>query len=135
MQTRVPLGPTRRTGFTLIELLVVIAIISILASMLFPTFARAREQARKTVCVSNMKQIGLGILQYTQDYDETYPIGFPFWASSLSPSPPVDRLLVNVVDPLHQVDSGVDVPLHGKENTPAIPLMSVIQFPDRRVLQ
>ena len=99
MQTRVPLGSTRRTGFTLIELLVVIAIISILASMLFPTFARAREQARKTVCVSNTKQIGLGILQYTQDYDESYPIGFPFWASSLSPAPPPDRLLVNVVDP------------------------------------
>ncbi len=99
MQTRVPPGSTRRTGFTLIELLVVIAIISILASMLFPAFARAREQARKTVCISNVKQIGLGILQYNQDYDETYPIGFPFWASSLTPAPPPDRLLVNVVDP------------------------------------
>jgi prepilin-type N-terminal cleavage/methylation domain-containing protein len=70
---------TTRSGFTLIELLVVIAIIAILASMLFPAFSRAREQARKTVCVSNLKQIGLGIMQYTQDYDERYPIGYPFW--------------------------------------------------------
>lgn len=58
------------TGFTLIELLVVIAIIAILAAILFPVFARARENARKTSCLSNLKQIGLGALQYTQDYDE-----------------------------------------------------------------
>lgn len=61
-----------RSGFTLIELLVVIAIIAILASILFPVFARARAQARKTVCLSNMKEIGLAIMMYTQDYDETY---------------------------------------------------------------
>ena len=60
-------------GFTLIELLVVIAIIAILASILFPVFARARENARRTSCSSNLKQIGLGILQYVQDYDELYP--------------------------------------------------------------
>jgi prepilin-type N-terminal cleavage/methylation domain-containing protein/prepilin-type processing-associated H-X9-DG protein len=59
-----------RKGFTLIELLVVIAIIAILAAILFPVFARARENARRSSCMSNMKQIGLGILQYTQDYDE-----------------------------------------------------------------
>ena len=57
-------------GFTLIELLVVIAIISLLAAILFPVFARAREQARKTSCQSNLKQIGLGWHQYTQDFDE-----------------------------------------------------------------
>lgn len=62
----------RRTGFTLIELLVVIAIIAILAAILFPVFARARENARRTSCQSNLKQIGLGIMQYTQDYDERY---------------------------------------------------------------
>jgi prepilin-type N-terminal cleavage/methylation domain-containing protein len=60
-------------GFTLIELLVVIAIIALLAAILFPVFARARENARRVSCLSNMKQIGLGLLQYAQDYDETLP--------------------------------------------------------------
>jgi prepilin-type N-terminal cleavage/methylation domain-containing protein/prepilin-type processing-associated H-X9-DG protein len=64
---------THRQGFTLIELLVVIAIIAILASILFPVFGRARENARRSSCQSNMKQIGLGIMQYTQDYDELLP--------------------------------------------------------------
>jgi prepilin-type N-terminal cleavage/methylation domain-containing protein/prepilin-type processing-associated H-X9-DG protein len=65
-----------RRGFTLIELLVVIAIIAILASILFPVFARARENARRSSCQSNLKQIGLGVMQYVQDYDENYPITF-----------------------------------------------------------
>jgi len=64
----------RQKGFTLIELLVVIAIIAILAALLFPVFARAREQARKTVCVSNLKQIGLACHMYAQDYDELFPV-------------------------------------------------------------
>jgi prepilin-type N-terminal cleavage/methylation domain-containing protein/prepilin-type processing-associated H-X9-DG protein len=63
-------------GFTLIELLVVIAIIAILAAILFPVFARARENARRSSCQSNLKQIGLGIMQYTQDYDERYPAAY-----------------------------------------------------------
>ncbi len=62
----------RRRGFTLIELLVVIAIIAILAAILFPVFARAREKARQTSCLSNLKQIGLAALMYAQDYDETF---------------------------------------------------------------
>jgi len=62
-----------RKGFTLIELLVVIAIIAILAAILFPVFARAREKARQSSCLSNVKQLTLGMLQYTQDYDETLP--------------------------------------------------------------
>jgi len=62
-----------RRGFTLIELLVVIAIIAILAAILFPVFARAREKARQTSCLSNVKQIGTATLMYIQDYDEKYP--------------------------------------------------------------
>src|SRR5207302_2776977 len=65
----------QRKGFTLIELLVVIAIIAILAAILFPVFAQAREKARAISCTSNMKQLGLSVLMYVQDYDEMYPMG------------------------------------------------------------
>jgi len=76
-------------GFTLIELLVVIAIISILAAILFPVFARARENARRTSCVSNLKQISLGFMQYTQDYDEKFPgIAIHFGTAQPFPSNP-----------------------------------------------
>jgi prepilin-type N-terminal cleavage/methylation domain-containing protein/prepilin-type processing-associated H-X9-DG protein len=80
----------RRSGFTLIELLVVIAIIAILAAILFPVFAKAREKARQITCASNEKQIGLGILQYVQDYDETYPMtnvpaNVDCWAQAIYP--------------------------------------------------
>jgi len=64
-----------RRGFTLIELLVVIAIIAILAAILFPVFAQAREQARSISCLSNQKQIGTACMMYLQDYDEVYPYG------------------------------------------------------------
>ena len=78
----------RTRGFTLIELLVVIAIIAILASILFPVFARARENARRASCQSNLKQIGLGILQYKQDSEERYPTegeGAQGWAMAIQP--------------------------------------------------
>ncbi|MCW3051300.1 MAG: hypothetical protein JWN14_470 [Chthonomonadales bacterium] len=64
----------RKRAFTLIELLVVIAVIAVLAAILFPVFAQAREKARQTTCLSNEKQLGIAILAYTQDYDETYPL-------------------------------------------------------------
>ena len=64
-----------KNAFTLIELLVVIAIIAILAAILFPVFAQAREKARAISCLSNEKQIGLGIMQYQQDWDEKNPGG------------------------------------------------------------
>jgi len=65
----------RKNAFTLIELLVVIAIIAILAAVLFPVFAKAREKARQTTCASNMRQIGMALMQYCQDFDELYPDG------------------------------------------------------------
>ena len=74
----------KRSGFTLIELLVVIAIIAILAAILFPVFARAREQARKTSCLSNMKQLGTGMMMYVQDHDETMPL--TNYATNLTPT-------------------------------------------------
>jgi len=82
---------SKSSAFTLIELLVVIAIIAILAAILFPVFARARENARRSSCQSNLKQIGLGLLQYTQDYDEKLPFadydtnGAQPWQLTLQP--------------------------------------------------
>ncbi|NUQ00715.1 MAG: DUF1559 domain-containing protein [Armatimonadetes bacterium] len=74
---------TRRRGFTLIELLVVIAIIAILAAILFPVFAKAREKARQSSCSSNLKQIGLAHQQYISDYDEKFVKDPNCWSSDL----------------------------------------------------
>jgi prepilin-type N-terminal cleavage/methylation domain-containing protein/prepilin-type processing-associated H-X9-DG protein len=76
--------PHRASAFTLIELLVVIAIIAILAAILFPVFAQAREQARQTVCSSNTRQVGMAVRMYVQDYDEIFPIFYAY--NTQSPS-------------------------------------------------
>ena len=73
----------KRSAFTLIELLVVIAIIAILAAILFPVFAKVREKARQTSCISNQKQLGLGILQYIQDNDEMVPADPDNWGTPM----------------------------------------------------
>lgn len=80
----------RRRGFTLIELLVVIAIIAILAAILFPVFAQAREKARATACLSNTKNLGTAMIMYTQDYDETMVLGMTYadwgcWSDRIEP--------------------------------------------------
>ena len=84
-----------RSGFTLIELLVVIAIIAILAAILFPVFAQAREKARGISCLSNMKQVGMATALYVQDYDETFPMNF--YMGSNGPAPCVFVVWVALV--------------------------------------
>jgi len=93
-------------GFTLIELLVVIAIIAILAAILFPVFARAREKARQTACLSNVKQLVLGLVQYVQDYDEMLPVwynfrnppGSKYWSETVQPYVKNKQVLVCASD-------------------------------------
>lgn len=98
----------RRAGFTLIELLVVIAIIAVLAAILFPVFARAREKARAAQCMSNLKQLGLALEMYSGDYDDLYPWavdpadeclphiwnGFPLWQALIPTMPRLKDVLL-----------------------------------------
>jgi prepilin-type N-terminal cleavage/methylation domain-containing protein/prepilin-type processing-associated H-X9-DG protein len=98
------LSPAVRRAFTLIELLVVIAIIAILAAILFPVFAQAREQARQTVCISNVRQIGLAVRMYVQDYDETMPIFYAYNTETPDGQP------ARAGDPLHKGDEVLILP-------------------------
>lgn len=75
----------RSQGFTLIELLVVIAIIAILAAILFPVFSRAREAGRRTVCLSNLRQLGEAVMMYAKDNDEVFPVNCTSWAADNDP--------------------------------------------------
>jgi len=99
-----------RRGFTLIELLVVIAIIAILAAILFPVFARAREKARQASCLSNCKQLGLATLQYAQDYDESMPIAIWYnssrWHTLIYPYLKNDQILQCPSNSVATVDYG-----------------------------
>ena len=89
----VTISVVRRRAFTLIELLVVIAIIAILAAILFPVFAQAREKARQTTCASNLRQASIGVLGYVQDFDETYPFAnYPVTVGTNPLGPTLDRV-------------------------------------------
>ena len=102
----------QKKGFTLIELLVVIAIIAILAAILFPAFARARENARRATCQSNLKQAGLGFAQYVQDYDETYPIyqgqGGRGWGMIMQPYMKSTQIMQCASEPAPPPPTGVN---------------------------
>ncbi len=114
---------TERAGFTLIELLVVIAIIAILAAILFPVFAQAREKARQTTCLSNLKQIGMGSMMYVQDYDETYFCGWNWGAPIEATGTQIWRVTI-----LPYVKMGGKVPMTTDDvydaKIPTVPLFS-----------
>jgi prepilin-type N-terminal cleavage/methylation domain len=121
------------SAFTLIELLVVIAIIAILAAILFPVFAQAREKARQAACLSNEKQMGLGVMQYYQDYDETYPLHqyydsvsglFYSWQTALDPyvkNKDVYRCLSNPLNQTNVAGGASDYPISYAPNVALFP--------------
>ena len=120
--TRVKQGfPRNRAAFTLIELLVVIAIIAILAAILFPVFATAREQARKTVCMSNMKQFGLALNMYIQDYDEMMPNAAVNWWAASEFAPTNDTYPIRTsVNPTPAIRAKYDVTVTPAQGTLAV---------------
>lgn len=131
-----------RNGFTLIELLVVIAIIAILAAILFPAFARARENARRASCQSNLKQLGLGMMQYNQDYDEKLPLYYNGatglgWGHVIDPYLKSDQLFKcpSSADVLSESDYAYNLWLGYSNAIPAGPLsISVLTQPSVTVM-
>ena len=104
-----------KRGFTLIELLVVIAIIAILAAILFPVFARARENARRASCQSNLKQIGLGMVQYSQDYDEVL-VAYGYGSTPYTTADPANGIYhwMDAINPYVKSEQIFDCPSMGK---------------------
>ncbi|HVK06148.1 MAG TPA: DUF1559 domain-containing protein [Armatimonadaceae bacterium] len=107
--TLLPTGAKR--AFTLIELLVVIAIIAILAAILFPVFAQAREKARQSACLSNQKQIGTGVMMYVQDHDGVYPPQLGLGATTLRWPNTVDAYIKN--RDVYVCPNRTDIPCQG----------------------
>ncbi len=120
MYQQYSIANSKKLGFTLIELLVVIAIIAILAAILFPVFARARENARRTSCLSNVKQMGLALMQYAQDYDETLP-HYAFATTQMPPDgvPAFDAWFwYQMTFPYHKSRQSYICPSSPKQDTP-----------------
>jgi len=116
---------SKTTGFTLIELLVVIAIIAILAAILFPVFASAREKARAVTCLSNMKQLGLAFHMYCMDWDETFPQAYQ-WKSRLQP-------YINTTE-INKCPSRPDLPwYYGQGYNLGFAPMGVQGFPEKKL--
>jgi len=115
-----------RAAFTLIELLVVIAIIAILAAILFPVFAQARESARQSTCLSNMRQIGTAAMMYVQDYDESYPdqrslkgiLADGVYPAAIQPTKAPQQNFYDELKPVHQGRPDLAVPLGGPQPGP-----------------
>jgi len=145
---------SRKSAFTLIELLVVIAIIAILAAILFPVFAKAREKARQASCLSNTKQIGLGIMQYTQDFDELYPerqlngLGENGdWEVTIAPYVKSVQVMVCPSNPSksngsyapgffasYAANRGTDCPFHDTGDNPNTTSLAALQSPANTIL-
>jgi prepilin-type N-terminal cleavage/methylation domain-containing protein/prepilin-type processing-associated H-X9-DG protein len=115
-------------AFTLIELLVVIAIIAILAAILFPVFAQAKEAAKRTVCLSNTKEIGTGLLMYLNDYDDMTPTVWATPVASNPLAPPTNQTIVDVYQLLQPYIKNLDV-FYCPDRTDSLPTCSFSTFP------